>query len=100
MPEGAAVVGPVGIFQLFIQMETLGVVYFLRFLAIVSIFLALFNILPIPALDGGRFFFLIIEGIRGKPISANIEGKVTTACFLILIGILIFITIKDVINLF
>jgi len=100
MPAGAEVVGPVGIFRIFIQMETLGAVYFLRFLAIVSIFLALFNILPIPALDGGRFLFLIIEGIRGKPISPSFEGKVTTVCFLFLIVLIILVTIKDLINLF
>jgi len=100
VPAGAEVVGPVGIFQLFLQMESLGLVYFLRFLALLSIFLALFNILPIPALDGGRFVFLIIEGLKGRSVNPKLEQKLTAACFIFLIGIMVLITIRDIINLF
>ena len=100
LPAGAEFIGPVGLFQLFFQMEQLGIIYFLRFVAIVSIFLALFNILPIPALDGGKMLFLIIEAIRKKPIKPELEQKITAAFFILLIGIMILVTIKDVIKLF
>lgn len=100
MPAGADVVGPVGIFHLFVQMENLGVVYFLRFVAIVSIFLALTNLLPIPALDGGKLVFLIIEGIKGKAVNPRLEQKITTACFVLLICLLVVATIKDIIRIF
>jgi regulator of sigma E protease len=100
MPAGADVVGPVGIFHMFIQMENLGAVYFLRFVAIVSIFLALTNILPIPALDGGKLIFLIFEGIKGKAVNPRLEQKITTAFFVLLICLLVVATIKDVIRIF
>jgi len=70
------------------------------FLAMISIWLALFNIFPIPALDGGKLLFLGIEAVRKKPVSQIIEQKITTAFFLALILLMIFVTIKDVIRLF
>jgi regulator of sigma E protease len=100
MPEGADVVGPVGIFDLFIKMENLGINYLLRFVAIVSIFLALTNLLPIPALDGGKMLFLAIEAIKGRPVDSKLEQKITTVCFFLLICLLIFATVKDIIRIF
>lgn len=100
MPAGAQVVGPIGIFDLFGQMSAMGISYFLRFTALVSIFLALFNILPIPALDGGKLVFLGIEAIRRKPVSVKIEQNLTAFCFALLILLLIFVTFKDLQRLF
>lgn len=100
VPQGAEVMGPVGIFQLFTQMGALGASYFIRFVAIVSIFLALFNILPIPALDGGKLLFLGIEKIRGRPVDPKVEQKVTAVFFTLLIALIIWVSIKDIIRIF
>jgi regulator of sigma E protease len=68
-------------------------------LAILSIYLAIFNILPIPALDGGKLMFLLIEKLKGKPVSSNLEQKVTAFFFVTLLFLLIIVTIKDIIRL-
>jgi len=88
--------GPVGIFGLFTQVSQLGVNYFLQFIAIIAIYIALFNILPIPALDGGKLLFLGIEGIRRKPLPQKIEQNINAIFFALLITLLIWVTIKDI----
>ncbi|MEA3295969.1 MAG: site-2 protease family protein [Patescibacteria group bacterium] len=100
MPAGVQIMGPIGVFDLFAQMSSLGFVYFLRFTALISIFLALFNILPIPALDGGKLVFLGIEAIRKKPVSQELEQKITGFCFFTLILLMIIVTLKDIQRLF
>lgn len=100
VPDEAQIVGIVGIADISWDIWKMGPSYFLRFLAAIAVFLALFNILPIPALDGGRFLLLMIEGARGKPINPKLEARITTACFLVFIGLFVLITVKDVINLF
>lgn len=99
-PTGAELVGPVGIFQMMTQFGKLGTSYFLQFIAMLSVYLALFNILPIPATDGGKLIFLTIEAIRRKPLSERIEENITTASFIALIVMAALITIKDVMKLF
>ncbi|GAI12467.1 unnamed protein product, partial [marine sediment metagenome] len=64
VPAGVEVKGIVGIFGLFIQVGAMGVSYFLQFIAMISVSLALINILPIPALDGGWLLFLVIEKLK------------------------------------
>jgi regulator of sigma E protease len=100
LPSGAQVMGPVGIFALFTQMSQLGAVYFLQFIAVISIYLAVFNILPIPSFDGGKLLFLGIEAWRKKPVSPKIEQNITTVFFTLLIGLMIWVTIKDIIRIF
>lgn len=100
LPKGVQLVGPVGIGSLMVQAAQVGVSYFLQFIAIISIYLAIFNILPIPALDGGKLVFLIIEKIKGRPVNQKIEQSVTAGFFLLLIGLMIWVTIKDIVNLF
>lgn len=68
--------------------------------ALLSINLGVFNLLPIPALDGGRLVFLIIEAIRRKPIPAEKEGMVHGIGFMILIGLIVLISLKDIFHLF
>jgi len=94
------VVGPVGIFNVTSQFVKLGLVYVLQFAAILSINLALINILPFPALDGGRLLFLLIEKIKGKPIKFKTERIANTLGFAILIGLMLVVTLRDVIKLF
>ena len=94
------VAGPVGIVVLTGQMVKLGLVYILQFTAILSINLALINILPFPALDGGRLLFLLIEKIKGKPIKFKTERFANSLGFAILIGLMLVVTLRDVIKLF
>ena len=100
MPEGAQVMGPIGIFDLLAKMSSLGASYFIQLIATISIFLALFNILPIPALDGGKLVFLAIEAIKKKPVSQKVEQNLTVFFFYLLIALLILVTFKDIQRLF
>lgn len=86
--------GPLGIFDLLREYFEMGINYFLFLIALISVALALFNILPIPALDGGKLMFLAIEKIKGRPINQKIEQKITTFFFILLIILMIFVTIK------
>jgi len=99
-PTGVQVMGPVGIFGLFFQVGKLGTVYFLQFVAIISIFLALFNLIPIPITDGGKLLFLVIEKIRGKPINQEFDKKINAVFFFLLLAVAVWVTIQDVIRLF
>jgi len=100
LPTGVELVGPVGIGNLFYQAAQLGVNYFLNLLAMISIYLAIFNILPIPATDGGKLLFLGIEAIRKKPVSEKIEQNITAVSFALLLTLMVFATIKDIVKLF
>jgi len=100
VPSGVELVGPVGVFSLLNQASRLGVSYFLNFLALISIYLAIFNVLPIPAADGGKLLFLGIEAVRKKPVDPKIEQRITAAFFSLLIILMIWVTIKDIRRLF
>ena len=100
LPPGAQLMGPVGIGSLMTQFVKLGISYYLQFLAIISIYLAIFNILPIPALDGGKLLFLGIEKVRRKPVSQKTEQSITGIFFALLIALMIWVTIKDIARLF
>lgn len=100
LPPGAQLMGPIGIGSLMTQAAHLGLAYYLQFIAIISIYLAIFNILPIPALDGGKLLFLGIEKVRRKPVSQKIEQSITSIFFALLIALMIWVTIKDIIRIF
>ena len=97
-PAGVHLSGPVGIVKIGINIINLGWNYFLIFMGNIAVYIAIFNILPIPALDGGKLVFLGIEAIKKKPISQKIEGTITNVFFGILILLMIFVTINDVIS--
>jgi regulator of sigma E protease len=99
-PTGVELTGPVGIFEIMFETSKLGWGYFFNLLATISIYLAIFNLLPIPALDGGKLLFLGIEIIRKKPVNEETERKVTALFFTLLIILMIFVTIKDIARLF
>ena len=99
-PIASSVAGPVGILVLTKATIQMGIQQVFLLIAIISLALAMFNILPIPALDGGRLVFLFLESIRGKPINPKLEQKIINISFMVLIGIVILVTIKDVIKLF
>lgn len=87
--------GPVGIAVMTGQVTRMGFAYVLQFAAVLSINLAIINILPFPALDGGRILFLLIEKIRGKKVGKKIENAIHTAGFFLLILLLVVVTFKD-----
>jgi len=93
---GADVAGPIGIAVLTGQVVDMGWSYILQFVALLSINLAIVNILPFPALDGGRIVFLIIEKIRRKPVNQKIEGIVHSIGFGILMILILLVTYKDI----
>lgn len=96
----SSVAGPIGIAQVAGEAGALGFVYLLQLVAVLSINLAILNILPIPALDGGRVLFLIIEKFRGKPVSISISQFAHTAGFLALIFLMLVVTYLDLTRIF
>jgi regulator of sigma E protease len=70
------------------------------FVAFITVNLGVFNLLPIPALDGGRLLFLLVELIRRKPVNPKYEGYVHAAGFVLLIGMMIAVTFNDIVKLF
>ena len=95
----SAVSGPVGIVSMVGNANNLGLVYLLGLTALISINLAVVNVLPIPALDGGRLFFLLIEIIKGSPIKPKIANMAHAVGFVALILLIIVITFHDVMKL-
>ncbi|MCC6639198.1 site-2 protease family protein [Candidatus Falkowbacteria bacterium] len=98
--EIGGVAGPVGIAVMTGEVATLGWIYLLQFTAMLSLNLAVLNMVPFPALDGGRVLFVIIEKISRKRVSHSVEGMVHATGFLILMLLIIVITFKDVMHLF
>ena len=90
--------GPLGIAYLTKEVTSLGFVYLLYFTAILSINLGVLNILPFPALDGGRVLFVIIEKIKGSPVSQKTEGIFHQFGFLLLIVLMVAVTVHDFIK--
>lgn len=97
---GADVAGPIGIGQLTYQFTQMGIPYLIQFAALLSINLAIINLLPIPALDGGRFVFLVIEAVKRSPVSQKIEMGFQAFGVALLILLMIWVTIKDIARLF
>lgn len=92
---GLDVTGPVGIVYLTKQMSDLGLPYLLQFAALLSINLGIINILPIPALDGGRILFVLIEKLKGSPVSHRVEGMIHQIGFMLLLLLMLFVTVRD-----
>lgn len=94
------IAGPIGIASLTGQAYTMGWAYLINLVAILSVNLAILNILPFPALDGGRLVFLAIEKIKGSPVSHKIENAVNIAGFVLLLGLMFLVTWKDIAKFF
>ena len=91
--------GPVGIYSLVSQTASQGFISILVFTGFLSINIGLLNLLPIPALDGGRLVFLGIEAIRRKPLPRKIENTVNNAMFILLLVLFVFVTYNDILRL-
>lgn len=94
------ILGPVGIYSITGQAAQLGFIYLLQLTALLSINLAIINAFPFPALDGGRLLFLLIEKIKGSPVSQKIEKAVHSAGFVFLILLMVLVTIRDIAKIF
>lgn len=92
----ASVQGPVGMVQTIAKAADAGIVPFLLMTAFISTLLGMFNLLPLPALDGGRLAFLFVEGIRRRRASARVEEMVHGYGMLALLGLIALVTIGDV----
>ena len=91
--------GPVGIVTAIGQAASYGWQDLLQMLALITINLGILNLLPFPALDGGKVVFLAIEGITGHAVPEKLQGSLTVAAFALLFGLIIFATYNDIIRL-
>ena len=93
------ITGPVGIVGLVGDASALGFIYLLSFTALISVNLAVINLLPFPSLDGGRFLFVIIEAMKGSAIKPAIANTVNAVGFILLILLMLAVTYHDIVKL-
>ncbi len=91
--------GPLGIIQISGQAAQAGIAALLQLLAILSVSLAVINLLPLPALDGGHLVFLLIELVTRRRVSPVLQERITTAGFFLLMALMVFVLYNDVVNL-
>lgn len=94
------IAGPIGMVTMVNETTNYGITYFGYLIALMSLNLAILNLLPIPALDGGRILFVFIRMITGKMISDDLEGKIHAAGMVLLLGLMVFATWNDITRLF
>lgn len=92
--------GPVGIFQLTAQSISGGLLVFLNWIGLLSVNLGIINLLPIPALDGGRLVFLGYEGITRRKVNPRVENTLHLIMFFLLMGFFVFVTFNDILRIF
>lgn len=90
------VTGPVGVVAIAAGSVAFGVAPFLNLMALISLHLALLNFLPLPALDGGRLFFLVLETLKGSPVSRTAERATHAVGFALLLLLMIVVTVRDI----
>lgn len=100
IPAGEAISGPVGIAGILASGIAAGPLVVLLLIAVISVNLALFNLLPIPALDGARMLFALFEMVTHRRVPPRVETLVHTLGFVLLFGLLLLITARDVLKLF
>ena len=92
--------GPVGMVQMVSQTTQYGWWYYVFLTALICINLAIINMLPLPALDGGRIIFVIISMITGRPVSQKVEGTVHFVGIMLLFGLMAYVTFNDITRIF
>ena len=92
--------GPIGIAHVLTKVSEQGIGTLIYFLAIISINLGLFNLLPFPILDGGHLFFLLVEKVKGSPVDVRVQEWATNIAFLLIISLAVFVTFNDLSRLF
>ncbi len=98
-PSQAEVAGPVGIATMAGDAAEAGFWPLISFLAMISLNLGILNLLPFPALDGGRILFVAVEMVLGRPLSEEVEGRIHFVGFLILMALILLVTWQDVAKL-
>lgn len=93
------ITGPVGLAGMVGDARGLGLAYLISFTALISINLAILNLIPFPALDGGRLLFLLIEKIKGSPITPKVANAANLIGFALLILLMLAVTYKDIVRL-
>ena len=91
--------GPVGIVTAIGQAASYGWQDLLQLLVLITVNLGIFNLLPFPALDGGKVVFLLIEGVTGHAVPEKIQSGLTLAAFALLFGLMLFATYNDIVRL-
>jgi regulator of sigma E protease len=94
--QKASLSGPVGIARELAKRADQGMIEFLQLMMLLSIYLGLFNLLPVPALDGGRALFLAISALRRKEVNAKTEATVHMVGLVLLLGVFVVVTFKDI----
>jgi regulator of sigma E protease len=92
--------GPVGIVVVAKETSALGFVYFLDLLALISVNLAVLNLLPFPALDGGRIVIALIEKMKGSPVPQKVQVAINLSGLAILLVLMVLVTVGDIQRLF
>lgn len=95
-----SVTGPLGIFYITSKAASVGLSAVLHLIAVLSISLGIFNLLPLPILDGGHILFLIVEKIRGKALGIKAERVITHIGLSLMIALAVFVTYNDVVRFF
>ncbi|MCX5702456.1 MAG: RIP metalloprotease RseP [Candidatus Omnitrophica bacterium] len=95
-----SVTGPLGIFFVTSKVASLGIIAVFHLVAVLSVSLAIFNLLPLPILDGGHIILLFIEKIRGKNISPKTERIITQIGFSLIISLALIVTYNDILRFF
>lgn len=96
----ADVAGPVGIASIIGDMKELGIIPLMYIMAIISINLAVINVLPFPALDGGRLLFVVAEAVMGRKPNPDVERWAHTIGMVVLLGLILLITVSDISKFF
>lgn len=91
--------GPIGIVGIVGDASRMGFAYLLSFAALISINLGIINLIPFPALDGGRLLFLLIEKIRGGRVNYNVQNWANLVGFILLIALMLFVSYHDIVKL-
>ncbi len=90
--------GPVGTAVVIGKVGGMGILYLLELIALITINIGVFNLLPLPALDGGRLIFIVVEAIRGKAINPEYEGYIHAAGLVFFLALILFVTYNDIVK--
>lgn len=96
LPFKETMTGPVGIYYITKQAAQIGLGAVLHLMAVISMSLAIFNLLPLPVLDGGHLFFLALEALRRKPLSDKTQDRITQVGFVLIMALMFFVIFNDV----
>ncbi|MCD6441930.1 site-2 protease family protein [bacterium] len=94
------VLGPIGITQMISSVARVSFIYLLHFVAIISVAIGAFQLIPFPALDGSRIVFALFEGLRGRPLNQRVEMVATSIGFYLLLFLMAVVSFREIVNLF